>query len=555
MAEKRVLIPLGTLDLDRGPLNGGHLWGVHRCYHTKNGYASLAVDYTGSASAFNVPVLGAHIHTTSATVRGYVGSLLSLYQNSSGGALTNVSRSLAPYLGAAYNATLTGPAWSFASFGPFVYATDGVDNIQIINNETGTQFVDITVPATCANPAAKYIISHKNHIVIAGITLAAPYGGGILAAGDQPLLVWWSGLDNGSAFGDSTNAPSIDGTGWKQVFDGDGIITGLVGGYDAAFIFKDRSIHRMDGPPFQINCIANGVGCKYHKSIVRLNDRIYFWSTNGPAYVDTRSNEVVLLSKELMNASFVDSLNPRQGASVGSWPEITVGTSFLSFDESVLIRNTVQAMVDDAHRLIAFIWPNTLASSHGEGVWAGALYSEDTEAWTGWAPYGVSASTLALTGPGVSDSYYNAPMTRTAIWGHATGGITKYTLANNAGTGKATFVLPFLPFTDAPGTVSRILAIRPIFVHGGASTSGANPLFQVEIQTNQGPWNRWPGTRTTELTPITSFDGFIQLPNTKYGVSHAILFNVGYGSGASQDFFVGLSALEVIYDVMGKRSG
>src|SRR6185503_18640420 len=74
-------------------------------------------------------------------------------------------------------------------------------------------------------------------------------------------------------------------TGFQDLNDDYGPITGLISGSDYAYVAKTRCWYRMDaGGPFdyQFKPFGIGMGCILSHSICKLGDTIYYWSRSGP---------------------------------------------------------------------------------------------------------------------------------------------------------------------------------------------------------------------------------------------------------------------------------
>lgn len=222
--------------------------------------------------------------------------------------------------------TLNVPTYGvhFAAFGPALYATNGVNNIQVT---TGGTFADITIPTvtgnTFANPRPKFLITFRNQLVGANITTAASYGP--LSAGTYPHLVWWSALGNGEMWGTMKEAPDGLGSNYVPIFDGSYEITGLAAGEDCVFVFKEHSIFRLDGPDFAVSPVTLDVGCIAPRAIQRVGEEIYFISQYGLTSINSRSAEVKYLTRGKVsitllsaNADIYDAQRPPDHADVAA---------------------------------------------------------------------------------------------------------------------------------------------------------------------------------------------------------------------------------------------
>lgn len=553
MAQDRVTIPLGKVNFDQGALTGTHLWSAYDMLPTVSGYTVFQgwTENISTALAESIYGVGEYLGDTSNLL--VAGGATKIYDVTSG--LTAIGRQEAPTLGPNYNTATVDSGWFFTQFGPYIFGTNGIDNIQIMNALSGTQFTDITPAANCANPAARYIVSHKNHILIAYVTLGAGYGT-VLSAGDHPNLLWWSGLDNGVAFGEFTTSPAIDATGWKQIYDGNGVITGLCGGYDAAFLFKTHSIHRIDGPPFQVNCINDGIGCIHPRSISRLGDRIYFWSSSGPAYIDTTSNEVTILSESELNAAILSV----QRNALSSVPLYDSKTNVSPV--GAYTYNSIRSFVDAQNKFVAFQIeiqiPGVTPSSPTSIKVIYLTYAERTDSW--------SLINSPQTVVGYPHTGYGSATGQTfsANTIHYSDAITykQYVPVGNTGTNTGRLRLPFIPFTNVPGQATRIIAFKVRFRRGEnyhpVQFTLGNITYSYSLYTTsdvQLRWMNYGGAYADVVyssTPITSFDGWVHIPNSKMGLWHSL--EVGLSCDGPGDQLAAISSIEVIYETIGLRS-
>lgn len=167
------LLSATSLNLDRGPEPGQHLWVVSELLNFEGGYErspQWEVVSTNTVTSGYDPY-GIFSWKGDPLPRIYYADNDNIYEVSGAGAFTNVT-----------GTTLTNDTngVSFAAFGPYALASNGVDKIQIIKvpATTGTSenFADMEYTTTGAVIAPKYICSHKNHIVAANIKFLQSYG-------------------------------------------------------------------------------------------------------------------------------------------------------------------------------------------------------------------------------------------------------------------------------------------------------------------------------------------------------------------------------------------
>lgn len=246
---------------------------------------------------------GFHIHSTedsnlsAQSIYFYVASINEIYRSTAANsrALTSATSALADI-----QAT-DGSGVQFISFGNSVIATAfGIapTNSDILRALTPTSdfvpLVEYASPMTSYRPMARYITGIKNQILIGHVKFgntAMPTGSALTVDTVYPSLVMWSAVDDPTRFGDpaTTQHPSYDGSDYQLLADEYGSITGLVGG-DSAYIFKERAIYKMEGPPYTFRPIVTGIGTLYANSIVRYYDDIYFWGPAGPTVLRSGSS-------------------------------------------------------------------------------------------------------------------------------------------------------------------------------------------------------------------------------------------------------------------------
>lgn len=212
----KVFLPLGKMNLDRGPVDGDHSWVIKDFLATADGYdqAPALVSATNWAIAESTNPRGGINWRGGGAARMYVGTTSQLWEVS-GTTSTDVSRTS----GGSYTNNTNGP--SFAAYGGKCYMSNGIDRINSITVPSAiastTNFSDMTYTTDGAVIAPKYICSHKNHLVGANIKMLEGYGeidsvtstAGIDFAA-QPLNDSIEILS--SAAGDTTQTISIVGT-------------------------------------------------------------------------------------------------------------------------------------------------------------------------------------------------------------------------------------------------------------------------------------------------------------------------------------------------------
>ena len=165
---------VGALNLDMGPSPGNHLWVAKDVLMSSGGY-----DMTPSwiSYANETITTGYLIRGVGSWRGGYVGRLY-LATNDK---LWELGGSVGDFTDVTGNSlTNTTHGVTFASYGDWAFASNGVNHIQAIRVPStlaaATNFADMVHTSGGAKFAAKYICSHKNHLVAANLTFLESYG-------------------------------------------------------------------------------------------------------------------------------------------------------------------------------------------------------------------------------------------------------------------------------------------------------------------------------------------------------------------------------------------
>jgi hypothetical protein len=214
---------------------------------------------------------------------GYVGNKIKLFQvDPLTGPYnwTDISGASAPF-----NATAALGGWSFAGFGQNVIAADYADDCQIRVNGAGNfqKLAQSGGGNPGMDPKAHYCGAVRDNFFLANCNLAAPFDG--LAAGANPQLVCWSQDDNCRQYGSFNATPQLIGAGFQPINNDSGEITGFIGGDEYGLIAQQRSWIRIDGPPYSFGGILHGCGCRFPRSIVRVDRDVFYWGVSGPTRI------------------------------------------------------------------------------------------------------------------------------------------------------------------------------------------------------------------------------------------------------------------------------
>lgn len=209
-------------------------------------------------SALGTACRGAYtVRSSGGTTFNFAGTATKLYKMDSGGLTwSDVSRSV----GGAYGGTVDS-WWTFAAFGDYVVATNGVDAPQVYQMGTSTLFAALGG----SPPVSSFGCAVRDFFVL-GRTTA--YN-----------RVKWSALNNVADWTISATTLSDQ----QDLADG-GQVMGMVGG-EYGIIFQEKAITRMsfEGPPtaFRFDKISNTLGCRIERSIASFENLIFFAADNG----------------------------------------------------------------------------------------------------------------------------------------------------------------------------------------------------------------------------------------------------------------------------------
>lgn len=278
-------------------------------YRPFPGFANVASAITARAQGA-ISVRG----QTDGAVYTFCGDATKLYRLASNGlSWSDVTRSS----GVAY-ATAVDGKWSFAQFGDFVIATNGVDAVQYFELGTSTKFEPLA-----GSPPISAIAG-----VIRGFSILAKVS-------TQQNRIKWSAIEDPEDW--ATSALTLSDA---QDFPEGGAIVGFVGG-EYGLVFQEKAIQRMsfEGPPtvFRFDKISSFLGCREGGSIANFENMTFFLSDQG-FYMIHGGSEVVPIGDE----------------KVDRWLESNLDASYIY---------RMSAAIDPINKLYIVGFPNSSASS------------------------------------------------------------------------------------------------------------------------------------------------------------------------------------------------
>lgn len=363
---------------------------------------------------------------------------------------------------------------------------------------------------------------------------------------EHPYAVWISATDVPESFGKITINPTFTGVELLQLFDGVGKTTGVIDGGDCFFVFKEGSVHRIDGPPFVPTVISYSIGMPAGCTPYRQADRIYFWAISGLHFIDINTNQITNLFSGVMQRSVSDYANINFGVVVGTFPKLT-GTTSIELENVVPTGNTVNISGDSRYGYVllsfangslgfgsllyqskedAFVIPGTV------DPFAGVLW-EVPQAATG-APFPMSAI-RKVTDTGTSNT----------VW--------RWVISELHGRDldfRPYVALPYDRF-DASGARGRVVRVRPIFDSSATVTHTPTDYSNshVRVLSISGYGKTWPASTPT-VSDASSKDGWFHVNGCPNADKHSVAVAITEVS-SSQTTIVGLSAIEVEYALEG----
>lgn len=234
------------------------------------------------------------------------------------------------------------------------------------SNLVSTQLADST-----AGPIAKFIISHKDRIVVGNIS-------------GLPSRIMWSG-----------GGPNIDKFNWRYGGgyididkDSGDRITGLIEFQDVIVVFKEKSIWQViltnSGSLVipVVNLIIRGVGCVSHRTIKHVENDVFFLSRRG---VFTLGNEAAYAINILRTNELSEKIRPLFQ---------TLSTSQLAL--------TCAVYQDNKYRLS---YPGATNNVNTKEI----IYDRERLSWMG--------PNNPLTPAGVYEVYYDGDNKENLLWG------------------------------------------------------------------------------------------------------------------------------------------
>ncbi len=305
-------VPFGELTPDFGDYNNSGLSMAGNVVPILGGYCSASAPSIQTAEESTATPTGLHAHLKgNGDFRVFWGESDKIWQ---------VDPSVWSRADRSRAAGYTGVGkWDFISYGPFTVANATSSSFPYAPAAVAIQRRDsendanlfaknnvIAAPVT-ADPRARFIATIKNHLVLGGFDLTTgtsggeAYGGayGALLAQPYPNGIWWSSTDDISRFSDPATTPAVIGSDYRLINDNNGSITGLLGG-DNVLITKQKACYLLEGPPFQLRPLVDGVGTTFGRTLVRVGEKFYFWNENGMQSISNNGEFVPIGDRKVL---------------------------------------------------------------------------------------------------------------------------------------------------------------------------------------------------------------------------------------------------------------
>lgn len=307
---QRTVVPLGEFAPDIGDFGNPsgrlrvcrNLAPVYTNYCPAPAWIFRTLALTGTARGLHA------LSTGPGTFLAFMGDDTDLYKITPTASYPWTMASATRTVGGAYNTAGAGGenGWQFTGFGRNEIATNYVDDAQLLL-PGAANFVKLVQSGAGVgmDPKAKFVGPLRNNLFLANCNLPLLYDG--LAAGAHPNLVVWSQTENIRQFGSFNADPQLIGSGYQEILNDFGDITGFLGGDDFAIVAQERAFVRIDGPPYQFRAIVTGTGTRFPNALRRFGDDIYGWGPGGLFVLRGGEGPIVYLGDGKLVRTLIDN--------------------------------------------------------------------------------------------------------------------------------------------------------------------------------------------------------------------------------------------------------
>ncbi len=199
--------------------------------------------------------------------------------------------------------------WEFAQFENEIFAVNGVDQVQYIALDVGTQFADIPLPADIIT--AKHLAVVRNFLVLGNVTDST---------GTHADKLRWSSFLNPLGSWAISKVSQAD---FQELRGTGGPILRIIGG-TTGIIFQENTVWRMAyvGSPFvfRIDNIDENIGTVSGSSCIRYGDQVFFLAKDGFRVI-TPAGASRSIGEERIDRTVLKEIAPQD------YPNIRVGLS------------------------------------------------------------------------------------------------------------------------------------------------------------------------------------------------------------------------------------
>lgn len=274
------------------------------------------------SAAVAAAVRGAFIARSSAgAAQIFAGTATKLYKYASASSWTEVTRGIGTVVD--NYALATDNSWSFDQFGDYLIAVNGVDEPQVFNLTSSTEFADLGGSPPVGAAGVKAV---GDHVWLYNFTSAIGPSG-VVPSGK--VQIQWSGFrdhDYWTLGEKSSDFATFPSGGFVQ-----GCTTQLAG-----LVFLERAIWRYVKDPikvFDFAPVQEEQGCAAPSSIVQHEGDAFFYGTDGFGAIGTSG--LRMIGNEWVNDWFLDQVNQsRFKAIIGALDPVNMRVYWIYPDSS-----------------------------------------------------------------------------------------------------------------------------------------------------------------------------------------------------------------------------
>ncbi|MCP5099923.1 MAG: hypothetical protein GY943_30590 [Chloroflexi bacterium] len=289
MSLASITIPLAPFAPDQSEYNPQLADSVTNVMPTNDGYGPVG-DWTAVGTGLPSECLGdCTVRLESGSYAYYAATATKLYLYNSGTtSFDDVTRTS----GGDYAGPAAGYKWSMVQFGSYLIATNGVDDVQFIDVDSGSNFAALAG----SPPKARYVHTSGEFVVLSA-----------LASNYRKLR--WSGIGDSEFW--TVGQKNCD----EQAMPDGGEITGFIGYESGGVVLQRNKIRAMTpdaGYVFRFSTIQNALGSVEDPSIIEFRNTFFFISDGG----FYQGIEALPIGEELVNKWFFRTVDDTRLAEI-----------------------------------------------------------------------------------------------------------------------------------------------------------------------------------------------------------------------------------------------